>query len=255
MNEEVNYVSSILKPVYIKERKELHIPFEFLSELSEEDMKNYARSIKDLEYTKLLFACRFSKNELQFYDYPILKYLPKVNITTLMFDTYVNQNVLDGFDNIEMISLNLSDEICIDLSKFLKIKEISVSGYNGKNLLLGTNKLDICFFGNKKKIFNFDLPKGNYGFLSFRGFTTINLSYIKNEFCGLDIYGAKAIKCLNNINLKKIKQMIIEKSDITFLKSEELYSMKKLEKLLIINCKNVPDFDFDKLKIKEFKII
>ena len=233
-----NIFNDLIKPVFIEERKECHIPYEYLKELSLDDCIKLAKKINDSNTICLIFNCLYSSNEKEYFNSKILDYINKNKIETLSFDNYIRQEQLNGFEHVSFLSLHLDKCNKIDLSSFVNIEHISLQGYNGNNIVFPNDKsISLYFYETGSKTFKYTIECKNLESVSFTGFKCIDLSNISSKIKNLDFYKVKELKFCKELNY--IKKIRFEKCDFEKIDINDFSNMKDLQQIEVENCKNV----------------
>lgn len=237
-----NIINDLIRPVFVEERSEVHIPYEYLKGLSKEECIALADEINTFNVSKLMFNCLYSSNENKYFDFKILDYIKKEKIDFLAFDNYIKQEQLIGFEHVSLLSLHIDGINMIDLSSFVNIKHITMTGFKGKGIILPNNEnVSIYFYETGSKTFRYNIYNKSLESISFTGFNKIDLSNVESKIKRMEFYKVKELKFnkeLNYIEYLQFENCNFEKIDISAINN-----MKKLKKVKIIHCKNYEEFN------------
>lgn len=252
-------LDELLIPVINEEKKQINIFYEYLLRCSRGEIDELVDTINKRQINKIFFSRLKKEKQPTHIDFSFLNELNKKAILQLAFEE-MSYNDLTGFDNLELLSLNLNRHQKLFLNNFNKLNHLTLSGYVGDNIDFNgvkTDNLSIMFYGERSSKFNYTIPFKKCLFLNFRNYTEINFSEFKLiEVEGIDIYGCKKI-IMNNCDffLSKIKKMYFEKCDLSFLNEDVLLKLIDLKELYINNCKNLKSLKGIPITLKKIKII
>lgn len=229
-------IDDLIKPVFVEERKEVHIPYEFLIKSTVDDCKKLANKINSSNVTKLIFNCLYSSNKNKYYDFQILDYIAKEKIEVLSFDNYATQEQLNGFEHVYFLALHLDRANKINLSSFVNINQITLTGFSGDNVIFPKKKsISIYFYEEGAKTFNYKIDIEELESISFTGFKRIDLSDVLTSIKRMYFYKVKELRFCKQ--LKSIESLRFEKCNFTQLDTGAIYDMSSLKTITLDKCK------------------
>lgn len=252
-------LNELLNPVINEEKKQINIFYEYLLRCSKCEIDKLVEIINEKQINKIIFSRLRKEKRTLNVDFGFLNKLSKQKILQLAIEE-VSYNDLIGFNNLELLSINLDRNQKLFLNNFKKLNHITLSNYTGDNVDFSgarTDNLSIMFYGERGDKFNYILPLKKCSFLNFRNYTEIDFNgFNLIEVDGIDIYGCKKF-VINNCGMffSKIKKMYLEKCDLSFFDENLWLKLIDLKELYIDNCKNLKSLKGISSTLNKIKII